>query len=49
MKEILHHLLGSCGDHHFSLMTLLYLGIGLKFKDLFLLIIEGVKDVFSWK
>jgi hypothetical protein len=49
MKEILHHLLGSCGEHHFSLMTLLFLGVGIKFKDIIYLIIEGVRDVFNWK
>jgi len=49
MKEILHHLLGSCGEHHFSFMTLLFLGVGIKFKDVIYLIIEGVRDVFNWK
>ena len=47
MKEILHHLLGSCGEHHLSLITLLSLGIGIKFKDLLYLIMQEVKDVFK--
>jgi hypothetical protein len=45
MREIIHHLLGSCGEHHISLLTILSSGFIVLYKDYILHIIREVKDV----
>ena len=44
MREILHHLLGSCGEGHISLLTILSTGIVLVYKDYIVSIIREVRD-----
>jgi len=45
MREMLHHLLGSCGEGHISLLTIFSTGIVLVYKDYIVSIIREVKDV----
>ena len=45
MREIMHHLLGSCGEHHFSLLTILSSGFVVLYKDYILCIIREARDV----
>ena len=45
MKEILHHLLGTCGEGHVSVLTLYYLGVFVIYKELIVTIAREVKDV----
>ena len=45
MREIIHHLLGSCGEHHISLLTIVSSGVVLLYKDYILCIIKEAKDV----
>jgi|TARA_E500000305_G_scaffold100348_3_gene93182 hypothetical protein len=45
MRELLHHLVGSCGESHISLLMIVYTGIIAIYKDYLLAIIKGVKDV----
>mgnify|MGYP003624458223 FL=1 len=45
MREIIHHLLGSCGEHHISLLTIVSSGVVVLYKDYILCIIKEAKDV----
>ena len=45
MREILHHLLGSCGEGHISLLTIFSTGIVFVYRDYIVSIIREVKDV----
>jgi len=45
MREILHHLLGSCGEGHISVLTLYYLGVFVVYKELLVIVAKEVKDV----
>ena len=33
MREIIHHLLGSCGETHLSILTILSSGVAILYKD----------------
>jgi hypothetical protein len=45
MKEILNHLLGTCGEGHISIISLMSMGVIVVYKDYVLTIIREVKDV----
>lgn len=45
MRELLHHLVGSCGESHISLLVIIYTGIFVGYKDYILSLIKGVTDV----
>ena len=44
MREIIHHLLGSCGETHISIATLLSSGVAILCKDYIMYIIREVRD-----
>ena len=44
MKDILHHLLGTCGESHISVLTLYYLGVFVIYKELLVEIAREVKN-----
>ena len=44
MREILHHLLGTCGESHVSVLTLYYIGVFVVYKELVVTIAREVKD-----
>jgi len=44
MREILHHLLGTCEENHVSVLTLYYLGVFVVYKELVVTIAREVKD-----
>tara|TARA_R100001163_G_C4939996_1_gene112259 strand:- start:445 stop:633 length:189 start_codon:yes stop_codon:yes gene_type:complete len=44
MREIIHHLLGSCGETHISIVTLLSSGVAILCKDYIIYIIREVRD-----
>lgn len=44
MKEIFHHLLGSCGEGHVSLLTIFSSGIVYLYKDYIVEAIREIKD-----
>ena len=49
MKEILHNLLGTCGESHISVLTLYYLGVFVVYKELVVEIAREVKNaLFKW-
>jgi hypothetical protein len=43
LKEILHHLLGSCGETHISLMWVVYFGFSLKIKNIVYMLKEFMR------
>ncbi len=45
MKEIIHHLLGSCGEGHVSLLTIFSSGIVYLYKDYIVQAIKEIRDV----
>ena len=44
MREMLHHLLGSCGEGHISLLTIFSTGIVFVYRDYIVSIIREVRD-----
>jgi len=44
MREILHHLLGSCGESHVSLLTILSSGVVIMYRDYIVAILKEVRD-----
>ena len=44
MKEIIHHLLGSCGESHISIFTIFSTSVAFLYRDYIVAIIKGVKD-----
>ena len=46
MKEILHHLLGSCGEGHISIMTIISSSVAYLYKDYIVGAIKELKDVY---
>jgi hypothetical protein len=44
MKDILYHLLGSCGESHISLLTIFSTGVAFVYKDYIVAIIREVRD-----
>ena len=49
MREIIHHLLGSCGETHISIVTILSSGVAILYKDYIIYIIREVRDaIFKW-
>ena len=44
MKEIIHHLLGSCGENHISIFTIFSTSVAFLYRDYIVAIIKGVKD-----
>ena len=46
MKEILHHLLGSCGESHVSLLTILSSGVVIMYRDYIVAVLKEARDVF---
>jgi len=46
MKEILYHLLGSCGEGHMNLITIFSSGIIYLYKDYIVAIIKEIRDGF---
>lgn len=49
MREIIHHLLGSCGETHLSILTILSSGVAILYKDYIICIIREVRDaIFKW-
>jgi hypothetical protein len=45
MKEIIHHLLGSCGEGHISLLTIFSSSIVYLYKDYIVQAIKEIRDV----
>jgi hypothetical protein len=45
MREILHHLLGSCGESHVSLLTILSSGVVVMYRDYIVAMLKEVRDV----
>ena len=45
MKEILHHLFGSCGESHVSLLTILSSGVVIMYRDYIVAILKEARDV----
>jgi len=45
MKEILHHLLGSCGESHISLLTIVSSGFIFVYRDYVVNILKEFRDV----
>ena len=46
MKDILYHLLGSCGESHISLLTIFSTGVAFVYKDYIVGAIKELKDVY---
>ena len=44
MREIIHHLLGSCGESHISLLTILSSGVVILYRDYIVAMLKEVKD-----
>ena len=45
MRDILHHLLGSCGESHVSLLTILSSGVVVMYRDYIVAVLKEVRDV----
>ena len=48
MREILHHLLGSCGESHVSLLTILSSGVVIMYRDYIVAVLKEARDVFYY-
>ena len=48
MREILHHLLGFCGESHVSLLTILSSGVVIMYRDYIVAILKEARDVFNY-
>ena len=49
MREIIHHLLGSCGETHLSILSIISSGIVYIYRDYIICIAREVRDaIFKW-
>ena len=48
MREILHHLLGSCGESHVNLLTILSSGVVIMYRDYIVAVLKEARDVFYY-